>query len=132
MSLKKTDSAGNKPPIPHQSLNMVFDLIIVRKIAEAEKLLQEIEINFKENIKSDFDIGFIRALKGIILMYKSGDQSSFLNNLNLNDAGVLRKYYSEFLEFSMDDLHSNYDRGYFSALSQFMLFALRKLESRGK
>lgn len=130
MSLKKTGLAGNKIPIPYQSLNIVFDLIINGKITEAEKTLQEIEANFRDNIKSEFDAGFIQALKGIILMYKTNDQNTFLNNLNLNDADSLKKYYSEFLENSMDHLHSDYDRGYFSALSEFMLFALRKLKLR--
>lgn len=132
MSLKKTGLAGNKTPIPYQSLNIIFDLIVNRKITEAEKTLQEIEANFRDNIKSEFDAGFIQALKGIILMYKSSDQNTFLNNLDLSDADALKRYHSEFLENSMDYLHSDYDRGYFSALSEFMLFALRKLKLKEK
>lgn len=132
MSLRKTGSAGNKTPIPHQYLNVIFDLIVGKKIAEAEKTLQEIEANFKENIRSEFDIGFIGALRGIILAYKSNDQNTFINNIDLNDVDALKKYYNEFLEISVDDLHSDYDRGYFSALSEFMLFTLRKLGLRGK
>lgn len=132
MSLKKIDSAGSRGPIPCESLNAIFDLLISKRLSEAEKILREMEPLIRENIRDEFDLGFLQAIKGLILMYKSNDRDTFLGNIDLNDAGALRKYYNEFLEISKDNLHSPYDRGYFSALSEYMLFALRRLGSGGK
>lgn len=129
MSLKKTGRAGNKLPIPFTILDTFFQYILDKKFTEAEKCLQEIyEKIIREKDYDEFKRGFIQALKGILIMLRSNDQNTFLSNLDLNKIDTLKKYYNEFSLIVEDELHANYDRGYFLALAEYMLFMIKNME----
>lgn len=132
MSVKKREQAGSRIPVSLPLLNIFFKSILDRKFTEAEKVLQEIEEKSKENENSEFKQGFIQALRGIIIMYRTNDQTTFLGNLDLYNVEILKKYYGEFSENAKSKLHADYDRGYFSALAEYMLFALRHTEAGRK
>ncbi|MEM2342040.1 MAG: hypothetical protein QXX94_05860 [Candidatus Bathyarchaeia archaeon] len=132
MSLKKIGRAGNKLPIPSTILDTFFQYVLDKKFTEAEKCLQEIYEKIGKKDYDEFKRGFIQALKGILIMLRSNDQNTFLSNLDLSKIDVLKKYYSEFSSIAEDELHASYDRGYFSALAEYMLFMIRNMESDQK
>lgn len=128
MSLKKTKENGDRLPISGAILNSILKNILERRFTEAGRAIDQMESKIKEEGYSDFARGFIYALRGIILMYRTGNQSTFISRLDLNDVNLLRKYYREFSEHAENKLHGDYDRGYFSALAKFIFFALKKAE----
>lgn len=115
---------GSERVISQALLNDFFRAIFDRRFNDAEKVLQEIEANITCD-EDEFKHGFIRALKGIILMSRSDDQYVFLSKLNVRDVEALKKYHREFLDEARRILHSEYDRGYFSALAEYIRFILR-------
>ncbi|MEM2273198.1 MAG: hypothetical protein QXX56_03145 [Candidatus Bathyarchaeia archaeon] len=121
----------NKTIIPSKILNEFFETILNRRFSEADKVLQEIERKIGE-VDNNFKRGFLQGLKGILYMYRSNDQDTFLSTLDLTNINALKKYYSEFLEDSKKKLHSDYDRGYFSALAGYIRFILKSIESKQK
>lgn len=112
-------------PVPQSLLNNIFQLILDRRFSEAERSLEEMEVKFKEEGYNEFKRGFIQALRGIILTYRSSDQDVFLSALDPNNSDALKKYYEEFLKNSRNRLHGDYDRGFFLALANYIHFMLK-------
>jgi len=129
---KKTRRDGNRSPIPLALITRLFQLISERKFAEAERIFERIDARMKDKEDDEFNSGYLRALKGIILSHRSGEASSdaFFGNLNLNDVDALKKYYREFRDNAENRLHGEYDRGYFSALSEYIRVILKTVQSR--
>ena len=67
----------------------------------------------------------------MILMHRSNDRDTFLNNIDLKDTNALKKYYREFSKNAENRLHADYDRGYFLALTKYMSFILKQAKSKG-
>lgn len=111
--------------LPNKILNEFFETILNRRFSEADEILKGIEGKVRE-VDNDFMRGFLQGLKGIFYMHRSGDQETFLGKLDLNDINALRKYYNEFIENSRRKLRSDYDRGYFLALAEYIGFILRR------
>lgn len=132
MSVKKREHVGSRIPLSLQLLNIFFKAVIDRKFTEAEKILQEMEEKSKGNEASEFKRGFILGLKGIIIMQRSNDQFTILSNLDLSNIEMLKKYYSIFSANAKSKLHADYDRGYFLALAEYTLFALRYTKTSQK
>jgi len=106
-----------------------FQLVTNRQFAEAERELERLSKDAKKN---EFNTGFLRALNGMILAHRSNDdQYVFLSNVNLNDKRELIKYRREFSKHEKNKLHSNYDRGFFKAWTEYMR-VLIKLEEGTK
>jgi hypothetical protein len=130
MSLKKMEKSGNGKFVDPHLLSSLFQHILSRRFADAERSIDEMETKIRERGYSEFASGFICALRGIILMYRSGEQDTFISKLDLNNADMLKKYYREFLEHSKNKLHADYDCGYFSALAEFIRFALKNVDKK--
>lgn len=126
MSPRKMNKRSSEVAIPPLLLNDVFQSIIERRFTEAERRLEKIETKIREKDYNDFKRGFIQALKGILLMYRSDDQDVFLRHIDLKDTNVLKKYYEEFSKNARNRLHADYDRGYFSALAKYMFFLFKR------
>ena len=106
-----------------------FQLVTNRQFAEAERELERLSKNVK---KKEFNTGFLRALNGMILAHKSNDdQYVFLSNVNLKDKRELIKYRREFSRHEKNKIHSDYDRGFFKAWTEYMR-VLIKLEEGTK
>jgi hypothetical protein len=104
-----------------------FQLVTNRQFAEAERELERLSKNVKKN---EFNTGFLRALNGMILAHKSNDdQYVFLSNANLNDKRELIKYRREFSRHEKNKLHSDYDRGFFKAWTEYMRVLIKLEES---
>lgn len=115
---------GNKEAIPPALLNEFFMAVLTKRFSDAERILQEI-YNSIVSEGDEFKRGFLQALKGIILMGRSDNQHTFLNRLGAREPEALKRYYREFSENAKMRLHAPYDRGYFSALAEYIYFILK-------
>ncbi len=103
-------------------------LLFERKFAEAERILERLasKMHKKDASINDYNQGYLRALKGILSTQRSNsDNYAFFPNLNLNDKDAMKKYHREFLESSRNKFHKDYDRGFFSALADFLRVILK-------
>jgi len=105
-------------PLSPALVTRFFQLLANRQFAEAERELERLSENIRKN---EFNRGFLRALNGMILAYRSNDDHYvFLSNANLKDQQELIKYRREFSKHQRNRLHSDYDRGFFKAWSEYM------------
>ncbi len=116
-------------PIAAALVTRFFQLLTNRQFAEAERELERLNNNVKKN---EFNRGFLRALDGMILANRSNDdQYVFLSNVNLKDRSDLIKYRREFSGQVKNKLHSDFDRGFFKAWTEYMRILI-KLEENTK
>jgi len=107
-----------------------FQLLEKRQFAEAERMLE-----LKERMAdTEWNKGYYQALSGMALSLRSKDDMSFMATANLKDEKELKRYRREFLKQSSNKIHANYDRGFFSAWTDYMrtLLKLRETERRLK
>lgn len=110
-------------PIPSAFVIRFFQLVTKRQFTEAERELQRL----KEKIqKTEWNKGYYKALYGMLLARKANnDQYVFLSKLDLKNKEELKKYRREFLEHVKNRLHTDYDRGFFSAWADLIRVALK-------
>jgi hypothetical protein len=110
-----------------------FQLVSERKFAEAGRMLERITVKMKKSGKKEFNRSYLEALEGIILAHRSGNETfEFFSNLDLNDVKVLKRHYKDFLSNTKNRFQTDYDRGYFSALADYMRVVLRTAKSKAK
>jgi hypothetical protein len=100
-----------------------LQLVSDRKFTEAERVLERLE---EKVPKTEWNKGYLTALSGILLTQKTKDEYTFLSNLDFNNRSEVRKYRLEFLQSAKDELHSDYDRGFFSAWAEYMRISLKR------
>jgi hypothetical protein len=106
--------------LPGETRNGVpqyFQLIVEKRFGEAEKKLDEIK---QTAGRSEQESGYLKALEGLLLTYRSSDDKYlYLNNVELSakNSEALRKEFSEQASYP---LFEDYDKGYFSSLSDYM------------
>lgn len=102
---------------PRSPVSQYFQFITERRFSDAEKKLEEVRQALGRSEQAE---GYLKALEGLMLTYRSGsDKYLYLSNLEFTSKNVeaLRKEFSEQAE---SQLHADYDKGYFSALADFM------------
>ncbi len=105
-------------PISLTLVTRFFQLLVNRQFAEAERELERLK---KRMHKTEWNRGYSRALRGMLIAHKSNnDGYSFLSSLDLDDEKALLGYKREFLSHVRNKLHGSFDRGFFSAWSDFM------------
>jgi hypothetical protein len=110
-------------PIPQALVTRYFQLIVNRQFAEAERELERLK---QKMHKTEFNRGYFRALYGMYLSRKSGnDNYALFSKLDLTDKTQLHMYRREFFEHTKNGLHGDFDRGYFSAWSDCMRILAR-------
>ena len=98
-------------------MNKLFD----RKFTDAERALEQVkERKFGEE---EYREGYIKALEGILLSSRSGDERDFLNKAS-STPDELKKYKAEFKAFTTKPIKSQFDDGYFSAWQDFMTYRI--------
>lgn len=130
MRMSKKNKSNEKPPVSLSSTRALttrlFQMVLERQFAEAERILERLRMKMRKN---EWDRGYMRALNGIILTQKSGEERyAFLANLNLDDEKALEKNQREFLSYLKSDFHAEYDRGFFSAWVDFLRTILKTRE----
>jgi len=94
-----------------------YILIGERRMSEAERELQTIR---EKSDSSQWEKGYMKALEGLVLTQKSSsDKYIYLARLNLNEE-TSEKLKMEFTKHASNELHGEYDRGYFKALSDYV------------
>lgn len=95
--------------------------MIERRIADAEKELDFIRTSIPETETAK---GYLKACEGLLLTARaSADKYLYLSKIEKTQK-QLRTLRKEFAGEAMNQLHTDYDRGYFQVLENFM----KKLE----
>jgi hypothetical protein len=95
-----------------------FQLVTARQLTEAERELQRI----KEKIeRTEWNHGYYRALQGMLLSKRNNnDQTTFLSSIDPHNKRALLDFRREFQEKMESRLYTDYDRGFFSAWTDYM------------
>ena len=110
-------------PISQALVTRYFQLIVKRQFTEAERELERLKQKMQ---KTEYNRGYFRALYGMLLSRKSNsDNYSLFSKLDLTDKASIHIYRREFLEHTKNGLHSDFDRGYFSAWADCMRILAR-------
>jgi hypothetical protein len=110
-------------PIKTALVIRFFQLVNNRQFTEAERELQRLKQKIQ---KTEWNRGYYRALYGILLAKKANnDPYVFLSNLDVNDKNFLQHLRKEFLKHMQNRLHGEYDRGFFSAWSDYLRLLLK-------
>ena len=122
MSRKKkrsngVDSGGPKV-IPQIPVNKFLEHVEARAWTDAEK---ELDIIRQKSDNSQWSRGYVKALEGLMLTYRtSDDKYIFLPKvLASKTEDTINGLKKEFSEFAANELHGDYDRGYFKALDDY-------------
>jgi len=119
--LKKNKNNGNSSASLANTRTLstlFFQTVLERQFAEAERILESLRTKMSKN---EWNRGYLWALNGIILAQRSGEERyTYLTSLDLNDEETLRKNVREFLKYVKSDFHAEYDRGFFSAWTDFL------------
>jgi ATP/maltotriose-dependent transcriptional regulator MalT len=130
---RKTSRAWNRMSVPLALVTRLFQLVSERKFAEAERILERITAKTKKSGQQEFNRGYLEALSGIILTYRSsGESYEFFSTLNLNDVEALKKHYRDFKQNTESRFHAEYDRGYYSALADYIRVVLRTVKGKAE
>jgi hypothetical protein len=107
------------PAAARNSTLKFFGNLFSRRFSDAERAIQELsEKKFNE---SQFKKGYIQALEGILVSNRSGDEREFYNKINF-DSSEIKKYKNEFKNFTVNNFHSEFDKGFFSAWYDLMIY----------
>ncbi len=105
--------------IPQVSVNKFVQFVGERSWTDAEK---ELDIIRQKSENTQWSRGYVKALEGLLLTYRNDDDKYIylpkaLANRTEEDTKALRK---DFADFAANDLHGEYDRGYFKALEDYL------------
>ena len=122
MSQKKTrlNDVDNRGPnmIPQVPVNKFLEHVEARAWTEAEK---ELDVIRQKSDNSQWSRGYVKALEGLMLTYRNNDDKYiFLPKVLANrPEDAINNFKKEFSEFAANELHGEYDRGYFKALEDY-------------
>jgi hypothetical protein len=122
MSRKKTRLNGvdNGGPelIPQIPVNKFLEHVEARAWTDAEK---ELDVIRQKSDNSQWSRGYVKALEGLMLTYRNNDDKYiFLPRVLANRTEeAISNLKKEFAEFAANELHGEYDRGYFKALDDY-------------
>ena len=94
--------------------------LLERKFTDAERELQNIKQKRFPN--KEYQLGYIKALEGLILSVRSGDERDFYNRPN--NGKTLDIYIKEFKEFRKFPVRTQFDQGYFSAWTDILQYRI--------
>lgn len=125
MKSDKSDKA-----VPQDVVNRFFQNVETRAWTDAEK---ELDFIRQKSENTQWYKGYLKALEGLLLTYRSNDDKYIylprvLSNRSEESVNQLRK---NFGDFASNEIHGEYDRGYFKALEDYVsvLSALRASQS---
>ncbi|UCE43489.1 MAG: hypothetical protein JSV57_03750 [Candidatus Bathyarchaeota archaeon] len=110
-------------PVSRVFITRFFQLVMERRFAEAERMLERSRERARKN---EWNRGYFEALSGILLAQKSNDDRYlFLPHVNPTDERELKNHRRDFQEHTRNVIHANYDRGFFSAWSDYIRVLLK-------
>jgi len=123
MSPKRTKLNGadekGSDMIPQVPVGKFLGYVEARAWTDAEKELDTIR---QKSDGTPWSRGYVKALEGLMLTYKNNDDKYiFLPKvLAAKTEDTISTLKKEFSEFAANELHGEYDRGYFKALDDYM------------
>ena len=105
--------------IPQLPVNKFLQFLGDRAWTDAEKELDTIR---QKSENTQWSRGYVKALEGLLLTYRNDDDKYIylpkaFASKNAENTEALRK---DFAEFSANELHGEYDRGFFKALEDYV------------
>jgi hypothetical protein len=100
---------------PESEIDKYLRLIVERKIADAEKELEELRPKFSN---TEWSRGYVKALEGLLMTRKANSDNYLFFAKKEFDKKSLRALVKEFANNAESPLYGDYDRGYFSGLVQ--------------
>ncbi len=117
--MKSKDADKTPSKIPWPSVAKFLQHLEERAWTEAEK---ELDIIRQKSENSLWSRGYVKALEGLLLTKRSNNDKYLylpkaLENRTEEAISSLR---NDFVEFASNELHGEYDRGYFKALEEYL------------
>jgi len=79
--------------------------------------------------EKEWNHGYYRALSGMLLAKKTnGNQYTFIQNFNQNSKADVEQYRNEFSERVRSRFHDDFDRGFFSAWSDYTRLLIKTID----
>ena len=103
--------------LPEAEINRYLRLIVERKIADAEKELEDLRPKIGN---TEWNRGYIKALEGLLLTRKTNNDSYLFFAKKEFDNKSLKALTKESTQNAASPLYGDYDRGYFSGLVQLV------------
>jgi len=95
-----------------------FRLLEQRNLTQAEVVLETMRQEVKN---TEWQRGYVRALRGMFIASRSGDDKrAFINRMKDGD---LREIKKDFARKSRDPLQTSFDRGFFTAWVEYLEFS---------
>ncbi len=99
-------------------VNKVLKLLIERKLKDAGKALEKLELTMAEK---EWSKGYFNALQGMSLALKSkNSRYIYLNQITTDDSKKIDDIRKKFLKQTHNALHKDFDKGFFSAWSDYL------------
>ena len=103
--------------------NTFFQLLREGKRTAAKTVLEKIK---QKSESSKWRQGYINALEGMVIASETKeDQEVFINQIRIEKSDELRR---KFFQQSKNELHSDFDRGFFSAWTDYMQALKQKVK----
>ncbi len=106
-------------PISKDTVNRYFQNVETRAWTDAEKELDTIR---QKAENTAWYKGYVKALEGLLLTYKSNDDKYIYlpRVLASRTEDSIKQLREEFEKFASNEIHGEYDRGFFKALEDYV------------
>lgn len=120
--MTKTSSNTRGLSVRGKTRNAVAEFIeylLERRFTDAERSLDAVkDCSFGDE---EYKEGYVKALEGLLLTVRSGDERDFLNNNDFTPES-LNDYRKEFKDFASSTIRTSWDTGYFDAWADLMQY----------
>ena len=103
--------------LPELNIDKYLRLVVERKIADAEKEIEELRPKFSN---TEWNRGYVKALEGLLLTRKANDNNYLFFAKREFDKKSLKALAKEFANNAENPLYGDYDRGFFSGVARLV------------
>lgn len=105
--------------VPEDAVSRFFQNVEMRAWTDAEKELDTVR---QKAQNTAWYKGYVKALEGLLLTYRSNDDKYIYlpRALANRSEESIKQLQKEFGEFASNEIHGEYDRGYFKALADYV------------
>ncbi len=102
--------------------------IAERRIKDGEVEFDKISLSLDD---SEWNKGYLKGLEGLLITFRTNNSKYlYLHRKDLEDQKIRKKFKEELKKHSNNELHADYDRGYFSALTDYFVVADQRKSGR--
>lgn len=107
-----------------------FRTIAERRIKDGEVEFDRVSLSLDD---SEWNKGYLKALEGLLITFRTNNSKLlYLQRKELEDQKMRKKFKEELKKHSNNELHSDYDRGFFSALMDYFTVTEKGNSRRSK